>query len=140
MKKQLEQMGTELREIMIYQSPPELGALWTEVNDMMDVMSKQQKTLIIKQIQQQEVIERRRQARIKKLKQEMLWVVGVVVVIIFYTLCLVWVVEMRKEDYPEYGQEFIPRLVTDHERVLAEKNAKYWDNKAEEYRRQQNNK
>ena len=26
MKKQLEQMGTELRELMIYQSPPELGA------------------------------------------------------------------------------------------------------------------
>ena len=47
MRKQLEQMGTELQEIMIYQSPPELGALWTEVNDMMRVMGAQQKVLII---------------------------------------------------------------------------------------------
>ena len=35
MRKQLQQMGTELQELMIYQSPPELGALWTEVNEMM---------------------------------------------------------------------------------------------------------
>ena len=30
LKKQLTAMGEELREIMVYQSPPELGALWTE--------------------------------------------------------------------------------------------------------------
>ena len=50
MKKQLEQMGTELREIMVYQSPPELGALYTEVEEMMKVMGKQQKALIAEQI------------------------------------------------------------------------------------------
>ena len=36
MRKKLEQMEIELRELMIYQSPPELGALWTEVNEMME--------------------------------------------------------------------------------------------------------
>ena len=36
MRKQLQQMGKELQELMIYQSPPELGALWTEVNEMID--------------------------------------------------------------------------------------------------------
>jgi hypothetical protein len=40
MKKQLEQMGTELREIMVYQSPPELGALYTEVEDMMEISAE----------------------------------------------------------------------------------------------------
>ena len=46
MKKQLQQMSTELREIMVYQSPPELGALWTEVEEMMKAMGKQQAILI----------------------------------------------------------------------------------------------
>jgi hypothetical protein len=30
MKKQLEQMQTELREMLVYDSPPELGGLWTD--------------------------------------------------------------------------------------------------------------
>jgi hypothetical protein len=51
MKKQLEQMGTELRELMIYQSPPELGALYTEVNDMTKELGKEQKVLMVKEIE-----------------------------------------------------------------------------------------
>ena len=35
MRKQLEQMGTDLRELMVYQCPSELGALYTEVQEMM---------------------------------------------------------------------------------------------------------
>jgi hypothetical protein len=51
MKKQLEQMGTELRELMIYQSPPELGALYTEVESMTKELGAQQKVLMIKEIE-----------------------------------------------------------------------------------------
>jgi hypothetical protein len=46
MKKQLEAMGKELRELMIYQSPPELGALYTEVESMTKEMGKEQKILM----------------------------------------------------------------------------------------------
>ena len=46
MKKQLEAMGKELRELMIYQSPPELGALYTEVESMTKEMGKEQKVLM----------------------------------------------------------------------------------------------
>ena len=35
-------MGDELREIMVYQSPPELDALWTEVEAMMKTVGKEQ--------------------------------------------------------------------------------------------------
>ena len=52
MRKQLEQMGTELREIMVYQSPPELGALHSEVEEMMKVMGKQQKLLVTRQMKE----------------------------------------------------------------------------------------
>ena len=50
MKKQLEQMGIELRELMIYQSPPELGALYTEVESMTKVMGAQQKVLMVNEM------------------------------------------------------------------------------------------
>ena len=60
MRKQLEQMGTELRELMVYQSPPELGALYTEVEDMMKVMGKEQKVLIAKQMKLDAFNEKRR--------------------------------------------------------------------------------
>jgi hypothetical protein len=51
MKKQLEQMGTELRELMIYQSPPELGALYTEVESMTKELGAQQKVLMVKEME-----------------------------------------------------------------------------------------
>jgi hypothetical protein len=60
MKKQLEQMGTELRELMIYQSPPELGALFTDVELMTKEMGVQQKVLVAKQMQAEEAKSRRR--------------------------------------------------------------------------------
>jgi len=51
MKKQLEQMGTELRELMIYQSPPELGALFTDVEAMTKELGVQQKVLMVKEME-----------------------------------------------------------------------------------------
>ena len=51
MKKQLEAMGTELRELMIYQSPPELGALFTDVEAMTKVLGSQQKVLMVKEME-----------------------------------------------------------------------------------------
>ena len=51
MKKQLEQMGIELREVMTYQSPPELGALFTEVESMTKEMGKEQKVLMAREFE-----------------------------------------------------------------------------------------
>jgi hypothetical protein len=109
MRKQLEQMGTELQEIMIYQSPPELGALWTEVNAMMKKMGEEQKILIISDMQKQAVHERRRAARMNKLKQE--FIIGVIVIIIIFTLggTFMWVAYDRQRKYPQYGNGLIPK-------------------------------
>jgi hypothetical protein len=109
MRKQLEQMGTELREIMIYQSPPELGALYTEVEEMMKQLGKEQKTLITKQMQIQAVQDRRRAARMNKLKQE--FIIGVIVIIIIFTLggTFMWVAYDRQRKYPQYGNGLIPK-------------------------------
>ena len=114
MKKQLEQMGVELRELMVYQSPPELGALYTEVNEMMLVVGKEQKILITKQIQQQVAHDRRRDARRKQAIDEAIIGIGIVIIIVFYGFAMMYVAQLRQEMYPQYGNEFIPK--TDEQR------------------------
>jgi hypothetical protein len=108
MRKQLEQMGTELQEIMIYQSPPELGALWTEVNEMMKKMGAEQKILITKQMQIQAAQEKRRAARMNKLREEFAIGVAIIFVIMFMGGVFIWVAYDRQQKYPQYGNGLFP--------------------------------
>jgi hypothetical protein len=116
MKKQLEQMGTELQEIMIYQSPPELGALWTEVNTMMKKLGAEQKILITKQMKNQAVQDKRRAARLKKLQVE--FAVGVAIIIIIFAIggLFMWVAYDRQQKYPKFGNDLFPK--TERQRQL----------------------
>lgn len=109
MKKQLEQMSIELRELMVYQSPPELGALYTDVEVMMKQMSKEQKVLITQQMQRQAVIDKRRKARLKQLKDE--FVIGVAIMFIIFVMggVFIWVAHDRQQKYPQYGSELFPK-------------------------------
>lgn len=109
MKKQLEQMSVDLRELMVYQSPPELGALYTEVEAMMKQMGKEQSILIAKQMQRQAVVEKRRQARLQKLKEE--FIVGVAVMVIIFCTggMFMYVAYDRQQKYPQYGDGIFPR-------------------------------
>ena len=109
MRKQLEQMGVELRELMVYQSPPELGALYTEVEEMMIVVGKEQKVLITKQLQQQAVLDRRRDAKRKQAIKQVIIGIAILVIIIFYGFAMMYVAQLRYEMYPQYGNEFIPK-------------------------------
>jgi hypothetical protein len=84
MKKQLEQMGTELRELMIYQSPPELGALYTEVESMTKELGAQQKVLIAKQMQQDALKAKQRKERMAKYQFE--FALGVCVLVIMLVM------------------------------------------------------
>jgi len=109
MKKQLEQMNVELRELMVYQSPPELGALYTEVEEMMKQMGKEQSVLITRQMQHQAVQDRRRQARLKRLRDE--FAIGVAIIIIMLTMggVFIWVAHDRQQKYPQYGNGLFPK-------------------------------
>jgi hypothetical protein len=116
MKKQLEQMGTELREIMVYQSPPELGALHSEVEEMMEVMGKQQKILLTKQIQKDYADKQRKKRRLQKLKIEV--ALGFVAMMLASTfgLMIAYVVEDRIKKYPELGTEWRPKTEAQRQR------------------------
>ena len=109
MRKQLEQMGKELQELMIYQSPPELGALWTEVNLMMKQMGEEQKILITAQMKKQAVIDKRRHARLKKLRDE--FIVGLAIMFIIFVMggVFMWIAYDRQQKYPQYGDGLFPK-------------------------------
>jgi hypothetical protein len=109
MRKQLEQMGTELREIMVYQSPPELGALHTEVEEMMEIMGKQQKGLILKQMKQHEIDEMRRKQQVHNLQVNIIIGISAIIVCCGVGLTLSYVVEDRIKKYPQYGDGWIPK-------------------------------
>jgi len=109
MKKQLEQMAVELRELMVYQSPPELGALYTEVEEMMVKMGKEQKVLITKQIQREEIENRRRTVRKKQMMRQAMIGISIVTMIFFMGGVFVWVAHDRQQKYPQYGNGLFPK-------------------------------
>ncbi len=109
MRKQLEEMGKELREVMVYQSPPELGALYTEVSEMMEVMGKEQTALIAKKMSEEFAAIQRRKRRIQRLHNEIAFGIGGIVVAAAIGIGFALVVEDRIQKYPHLGTEWIPK-------------------------------
>jgi hypothetical protein len=109
MKKQLQQMEVELRELMVYQSPKELGALYTDVEAMMKQMGKEQKILIAKQMQIQAVQDRRRAVRMKQLRDD--FIIGIFIIVIIFTMggMFMYVAYDRQQKYPQYGNGLFPK-------------------------------
>ena len=109
MSKQLEQMSSELRELMVYQSPKELGALWTEVNDMMKIMGKEQSVLIAKQMQRRAREGRLQAARKRELIEQA--IMGIVVIlgifIVFYLFMVI--IDIRIDRWPDLGNCPMPK-------------------------------
>ena len=70
MKKKLEAMSVELRELVVYQSPPELGALWTDVNKMMEELGKQQEVHLRKKMAMEAADARRKERFMRALRAD----------------------------------------------------------------------
>lgn len=109
LKKQLDAMGAELREIMVYQSPPELGALWTEVEAMMKVVGKEQAGAIAAEMQRNAIAARARRKRIRIIKHRILCY-SLSLVAILYLIWLIWAtVQIRIDNHPELGRCLLPK-------------------------------
>ena len=102
-------MEVELRELMVYQSPKELGALYTDVEAMMKQMGKEQKILIAKQMQIQAVQDRRRAVRMKQLRDD--FIIGIFIIVIIFTMggMFMYVAYDRQQKYPQYGNGLFPK-------------------------------
>jgi hypothetical protein len=109
MRKQLEQMGVELKQLMIYESPPELGALYTEVEEMMKTMGEQQKVLIAQQMREERIAANRRRKRIDTVWAEAVWGIAAIACAATFGLCMALLVQDRIEKYPHLGTEWIPK-------------------------------
>ena len=119
MHKKLEQMGVELRELMVYQSPPELGALYTEVSEMMKKIGEEQKVAIHKKMKQDFIDSVRRKKRLERLRIEIAWGLSVVFLACMIGFMFAMIIEDRIKKYPHLGDGWIP--MTEKERAEAAK-------------------
>jgi hypothetical protein len=109
MQTKLIAMQAELREIMVFQSPPELGDLYTRVEKMMVRIQEEQSIAISIKMKNERESAIRKKRRIDKIRCEA-WKYGVTVVLISYIFLLAWsVVELRIEHSPELGRCLIPK-------------------------------
>lgn len=123
MRKQLEQMSVDLRELMVYQSPPELGALYTEVEAMMKHMGETQRVLIARQMDNEHATRVRRKKRLERLRVEIALGITGITMAASVGLAFALVVEDRIRKYPHLGNEWIP--MTEEQRRIASLPKKY---------------
>jgi len=109
MRKQLEQMSVELRELMVYQSPPELGALYTEVETMMKQMGQTQRVLIARQMREDQLRAKRKQQLMNKYFMEGIGTLAAIFILAMFVGSMAAVVEDRIQKYPHLGTEWIPK-------------------------------
>lgn len=115
MEIQLENAEKELREMLIYHTPG-LGAVWDrfqkERNRLLAVHKQQREAA-----EAQERIERvlaadrakMRKQQIKKIWEDLHWVVMIITLVVFYAGCLYFVVQDRIKYSPHMGTCFIPK-------------------------------
>jgi hypothetical protein len=109
MMSRLESMKSELREIMVYQCPPELGDLYTRTEKMMQRIKHEQSIAIKLKRERDKRAAILREKRFTKIKCEITrW--SIIVVSLTYFMILLWsVVEIRKTEKPELGVCLIPK-------------------------------
>ncbi len=109
MQSRLTAMEAELRELMVYNCPPELGDLYTRVFAMMEKMKKEQVIAWAKKIKSDQIAALKKRRRIEHIKCNA-WKYGITVLFILYILILIWsVVEIRKTEKPELGVCLLPK-------------------------------
>jgi hypothetical protein len=94
---------------MVYQSPPELGALWTDVEEMMKKVGKEQAGAIALEMRQK-AIQDKIKARKNKILKYRITCWSITTIGILYFVWLVWsIVQIRIGHSPELGRCLIPK-------------------------------
>lgn len=105
----LQAMKKELREIMVYQCPPELGDLYTRTEAMMERIKKEQSIALANKRLKDKINAEKRRIKIEKIKNKVIKY-GVILIFAIYILVLFWsVIEMRKTEKPELGTCWVPK-------------------------------
>jgi hypothetical protein len=109
MQTRLVAMEAELRELMVYNCPPEMGDLYNKTQKMMERIKYEQSVAITRKKEKDRKAAIVRAKRLDYLKKKIIsW--GVVSVLILYFIVLIWsIVEIRKSERPELGVCLIPK-------------------------------
>ena len=76
---------------------------------MMKQMGKEQSILITAQMKQQAIHDRRRAIRIKRLRDEAIVGVAIIIIILTFGFTMVYVAYDRQLKYPQYGDGIFPK-------------------------------
>ena len=109
MESRLAAMEAELRELLVYNCPPELGDLYTRVYGMMEKMKKQQASAWAKKREADKIAAIKKERRLKHIRCNA-YKYGIASVLVLYFFALVWsVLQIRMMERPELGSCLIPK-------------------------------
>lgn len=80
-KKEMEKAQKEIRELMVYQSPPELGALYTDVIEMFGIVQEKQEVTHLRALKARKEEVLKKQRLINKIRQRIAWVVVMALIV-----------------------------------------------------------
>jgi len=95
-QRRMAQMEVELRETLIYQSPPELGAIYTDFIEMRKVIQEEQEQAEAEQQQRERLKQWQRKQMISALQDKALYLIATTVVILYLYLMAYLIVLDRK--------------------------------------------
>lgn len=95
-QRRMAQMEVELRETLIYQSPPELGAVYTDFLEMRKVIQQEQAQGEEEQKQRERLKSWQRRKIISDLQDKTLYLVAVAIVILYLYLMFLLIVMDRR--------------------------------------------
>ena len=95
-KTQFEKLAKEIREIMVYQSPPELGNLYTRVNKMRVQIIEEQEQARLAQEQKQREVEWQRRKVVSAIQDKLIYVGVCLVFVLYLTLFFSLLIMDRK--------------------------------------------
>jgi len=95
-QRRMAQMEVELRETLIYQSPPELGAIYTDFIEMRKVIQEEQVQQEAEQQQRERLKQWQRKQMISALQDKALYLIATTVVILYLYLMAYLIVLDRK--------------------------------------------
>ena len=80
--KEMEKLQKKIRETMVYQSPPELGALYTDVVGMFGIVQEKQEATHLLNIRKRKEEWQRRNRILSKIRQRIAWVIVMALIVL----------------------------------------------------------
>jgi hypothetical protein len=93
---QMAALEVTIRETMVYHSPPEMGALYSKVYDMRDVIAQEQEKARLKQEAQERYKQWQRQEEKRDFQQKSAYLVVTLILILYLWMWLLFVGKLGK--------------------------------------------